>query len=116
MIDQKLNKYLQGESNYDKRPVFCLKNSDNRYWTGWKEISRQLQEQLQNAEPAKKVIVVECYQGVNDDEIIPALQTNLEGSFFFSREYMLTEKEVNALVYPDVTDDEVFGYITRLTI
>ena len=29
---------------------------------------------------------------------------------------MLSENEIDSLVYPDVTDDEVFGYMTRLTL
>ncbi len=51
-----------------------------------------------------------------DEEIISALQENIEGSYFFSKDYMLSENEIDSLVYPDVTDDEVFGYMTRLTI
>ena len=51
-----------------------------------------------------------------DEEIITALQSNLEGSYFFSKDCMLPENKIDSLVYPDVTDDEVFGYMTRLRL
>jgi hypothetical protein len=51
-----------------------------------------------------------------DEEIIPVLQSNLQGSYFFSKDCMLASAKIDSLVYPDVTDDEVFGDITRLTL
>jgi mannose-6-phosphate isomerase class I len=111
-----MNKYLQGEPNYDKFPVIKVKNVQHECATGWDNICKHLLEQLQKIQVNKKAIVVECYQGVMDDEIIPALQKNIEGDYFFSKDYMLSENEIDSLVYPDVTDDEVFGYMTRLTL
>src|SRR4051812_26678352 len=111
-----MNKYLKGESNYDKFPVIRVKNVQHACVTGWENICDYLLEQLDKIQANKKVIVVECYQGVMDEEIIPALQSNLEANYFFSKDYMLAEKEIDSLVYPDVTDDEVFGYMTRLTL
>ena len=68
-----MNKYLQGEPNYDKFPVIKVKNVQHECATGWDNICKHLLEQLQKIPANKKVIVVECYQGVMDDEIIPAL-------------------------------------------
>jgi len=111
-----MNKYLQGEPNYDKYPVVKVKNAQHNCVTGWENICKLLREQLDNIHANKKVMVVECYQGVMDEEIISALQKNLKGTYFFSKDYMLSENEIDSLVYPDVTDDEVFGYMTRLTL
>jgi mannose-6-phosphate isomerase class I len=111
-----MNKYLQGESNYDKWPVIKIKNAKHECLPGWEAICQHLLEQIQKIQTNKKVIVIECYQGVMDEEIIPPLQSNFEGSYFFSKDCMLSEDEINSLVYPDVTDDEVFGYMTRLTL
>jgi mannose-6-phosphate isomerase class I len=111
-----MNKYLQGEPNYDKWPVIKVKNVKQEYPVGWEAITRYLLEELNKIQNKQKLIVFECYQGVMDDEIIPALQNNLQGSYFFSKDCMLAENKIDSLVYPDVTDDEVFGCMTRLTL
>lgn len=111
-----MNKYLQGASNYDKRPTIKVKNVNQECFEGWEAITSHLLGQLNKIQRKRKVIVFECYQGVMDEEIIPALQNNLQGSYFFSKDCMLTENKIDSLIHPDVTDDEVFGYITRLTL
>jgi mannose-6-phosphate isomerase class I len=111
-----MNKYLKGKSNYDKFPVTKVKNVQHECVAGWEKICEHLLRQLNKIQADKKVILVECYQGVMDEEIVSALQKNIEGTYFFSKDYMLSESEINSLVYPDVTGDEVFGYMTRLTL
>ncbi|HYV90853.1 MAG TPA: class I mannose-6-phosphate isomerase [Chitinophagales bacterium] len=111
-----MNKYLQGESNYDKWPVIQVKNAKEECLVGWEAITTHLLEQLNKIQHKRKVITIECYQGVMDEEIFPALQNNLRGSYFFSKDCMLPGNEIDSLVYPDVTGDEVFGYITRLIL
>ena len=111
-----MNKYLQGESNYDKWPVIKVKRILHECLAGWEAICKHLMEQLHKIQTNKKVVVFECYQGVMDEEIISALQNNLKGAWFFTKDYMISENEVDSLLYSDVTDDEVFGYMTRLTL
>jgi mannose-6-phosphate isomerase class I len=111
-----MNKYLQGESNYDKWPVIKVKKVKGECLAGWEVICNYLLEQLNKIQTNKKVIVFECYQGVIDEEIVSALQENLKGTWFFSKDYMLSENEIDSLVYPDITADEIFGYMTRLTL
>jgi mannose-6-phosphate isomerase class I len=111
-----MNKYLHGESNYDKWPVIKVKNVKHEYPVGWEAITRYLLEELNKIQKKQKRIVIECYHGVLDEEVIPAFQNNFLGSYFFSKDYMLSENEIDALVYPDVTDDEVFGYMTQLRL
>lgn len=111
-----MNKYLQGASNYDKRPVIKVKNQKQKCFVGWQEIIRHLLHELNKIPHRRKSIVIECYHGVMDDELIPALQSNLPGNYLFSKDCLLAENEIDSLVYPDVTDDEVFGRITQLTL
>ena len=111
-----MNKYLQGEPNYDKWPVIKVKNAKHECQVGWEAIIQHLLEQLNKIQKKQRVIVFECYQGVLDDEIITALQNGLEGNYFFSKDYLLPENKIDSLVFPDVTDDEVFGYMTRLIL
>lgn len=65
----------------------------------------------------KVIVVVETYPGVYDDEIIKAIQNGLRpGTFFHVRDAYLSETQIDWLTYPDVTDDRIFGFMTRLTI
>ena len=111
-----MNKYLQDESNYDKWPVIKVKDTKHECLAGWAAISQHLLEQLNKIQKEQKIIVFECYQGVSDKEIVFELQKHVTGTWFFSKDYMLSKNEIDSLVYPDVTDDEVFGYMTRLTL
>jgi len=100
-------------SNYDKSPVVEVKG-DHQVWTGWESISRGI-EALKNSSNAK-VIALECYPGLHDGLITEKIKANLFGRFFMTSDFMLSESRIDQLVYPDVTDDEIFGYITRLTL
>lgn len=111
-----MNTYLQGESNYDKYPLIRIAGYRHPAVTGWEAIGRYLREKAAALPAAKRVIVVECYQGVRDEEILPVLKDSLEGHYVWARDCLLPEEEIDRLVYPDVTDDEVFGYLTRLSM
>ena len=85
---ERMNKYLKGKSSYDKFPVIKVKNVQHECLTGWENMCKHLLEQLDKIHSKKKVVVVECYQGVMDEEIVSALQKNIEGDYFFSKNYM----------------------------
>jgi mannose-6-phosphate isomerase class I len=84
---------------------------------GWSAISERLRREISELEAAKKIVVVEYYQGVlereTDDALISGIKPDL---VIHSHDLMWPEDTIRAMVYPDVTDDRVFGYITRLTI
>lgn len=101
-------------SNYDKRPFIQVETNADECREGWEATCKWLEEKVNNIAGNKKVIVFECYQGVLDEYILPHLQKNLQGDFYFAKDSMLSEERISELVYPDATDDEVFGYITRL--
>jgi len=101
-------------SNYDKGPFIKVREEATDCWEGWEETCRIIREKALSRPGSKKVVVLECYPGISDEEVIPRLTSSLKGEFIFSRDCMLSEEKVLRLVDPDVTDDEVFGYITRL--
>lgn len=83
--------------------------------TGWSYIAARLRED--NSERKRRVIVLETYPGVNDEEILDAIQEELKpDSLIMASDAWLSPEEIDTLTYPDVTDDRIFGYITRLTI
>jgi mannose-6-phosphate isomerase class I len=62
-------------------------------------------------------IVVECYHGVHIQEISAAFAEQFpDATVVFSQDTMLHSNEINAFFAPDITEDELFGYITRYTV
>jgi hypothetical protein len=103
-------------SNYDKTPFITVKESANDCQEGWEAVCRTIREKVESLKGPKKVIALECYPGVQDEEVIPKLTAALPGLFYFTKDAFLPEEKVLQLVYPDTTDDEIFGYITRLNL
>jgi mannose-6-phosphate isomerase class I len=101
-------------SNYDKSPVVNVKQDDAECWAGWDNICAGIKAYTSNKNA--KIVALECYPGLHDEKIIQQLQDGLEGEFYFTQDFMLDDEKIDQLVYPDVTDDEIFGYITRLQL
>lgn len=98
------------KANYDKAPFIAAKGSGAGCYEGWEAVTRTIRES------GKRIVAVECYPGVQDEEVVPALTAALPGTFFFTKDVFWSEEKVLQLVYPDTTDDEIFGYITRLAM
>lgn len=110
-----MGKYFKGKTNYDKQPFIELPNS-NDCWEGWSNICSAISSKISDITKKKKVIVVECYHGVNNKDALSNLRMHIGADFFESVSSMLPADAIDALVFPDVTDDEVFGYLTRLKL
>jgi mannose-6-phosphate isomerase class I len=103
-------------SNYDKGPFIRVKEDVADCWEGWNETCRIICEKIDRLPGKKKVVAMECYQGVYDEEVLTRLQEGVEGMFHLSKVCMLQEEKLASMLQPDVTDDEVFGRITRLEL
>lgn len=105
--------HLKFKSNYNKRPSISAKADNGECVSGWDAIKDKLFIQTEGG--GKKVVVVDCYTGVYDKELYSNFKDIIAPShIFLSSDAMKTAEEIDELVYPDVTDDEVFGYLTRL--
>ena len=100
-------------SKFNRFPSVKVKG-DFTCLTGWEKISAKLAEEKCKE---KKIVVIETYHGVYDSEIISAVKENIRPELFINAsEAMLPEDEIRNLVYPDVTDDRIFGFLTHLQI
>ncbi|MEO6705290.1 MAG: hypothetical protein ABIN04_05515 [Ginsengibacter sp.] len=104
-------------SNYDKSPFIKLDEKTDAAVSGWLEITKSLKTQIEDLKKPDAVIVIDYYPGVNEDElfhhlILPLYITNT----FNANDLFKTETEIKQLTYSDVTDDPVFGHITRLSL
>jgi len=103
-------------ANYDKFPVVLFKDKDVLCQQGWDNACAVLNNSISVLPNIKKIIALECYTEILDEEVLGNLQAQLKGEFIFTKDFMLPEETISKMVYPDVTDDAVFGYITRLTL
>lgn len=110
-------KYLNKPSQYNSLPVVDVKNDQYRVDKGWDAICIRLNGKIQSIAGNKKLVVIETYQGVIHEELIASLKQGLNQSLFIqASDYMLAEEEIKKLVFPDVTDDRIFGFMTRLSM
>ncbi len=90
---------------------------ENECFAGWDSICKEINRAAQSVTKPSRVIVIECYQGVHHNEILAAVQHHLKpGLLIRTSETFLPEEEISRMTFPDVTDDRVFGYMTRLNM
>ena len=97
---------MDTKSNYNKYPSVKI---DGDAIVGWENIVSKL-----ISKEGKKVIAIECYPGVNFGEIENAFSD--VDLFVDANSLFKGEQEIKELTYPEVTDDSIFGYISRLQL
>lgn len=101
------------KSNYDKFPVVRIREDDSEAARGWDAIAQV----LKSVSKQRTVIAVDCYPGVHDEEILGTLRAELSPALLIdTSQAFLPPAIIEQLVWPDVTDDPVFGYLTRLRL
>ena len=112
-----MKKYLNKPSKYNRFPVVEVDNPNYKVEIGWDSIINRLNLAISEIPGNKKVVVVETYQGVIHEEIISNIKKGLKfDHFILASDYMLPEEEIKKMVFPDVTNDRIFGFLTRLTM
>lgn len=99
-------------SNYNKTPFISIPGN---LFSDWENIRKELKKKIKESGSNHYVMVVECYQGVNHDELMEQFK-KLEADLFIQSTFaFLPEDKIRELTFPDVTDDATFGYMTRLS-
>ena len=110
-------RYLNKSSKFNNLPVVEVKNSRYKVENGWEDICLRLNKEITALEGKKKLVVVETYQGVIHEELIANLKKGLKPARFIqAADFMYSEEEIKELIFPDVTNDRIFGFLTRLTM
>lgn len=103
---------LDQASRYDKRPRVTIDAGREQVWESWPSIISQLKRSLRTSQA---VAAVECYQGVDVEELCARLAAGFDDPTIIRTAQLLKRAEsIRDLVEPDVTDHPVFGYLTRL--
>jgi mannose-6-phosphate isomerase class I len=95
--------------NYDKTP-HIEGGSPSECAVGWDEIVRRL------ASSGARVIVVEAYPGVYDEDLEELVKRLKPEVALASTEALRPPDEIDRMVEADVTNDPVFGRITDLSL
>ena len=108
--------YLKGnKSKYDKHPVVKVPGMGNLCIQGWESIMACLKKEVR--EKAASVVAFECYQGVHDKEVLSAIRNGFKSADIYRTvEAMKSETDLFSTLKNDITDDRVFGYMTRHTM
>ncbi len=109
--------YEENKSEYNRFPFIEVKEIGFDIQNGWEKICLRLNKEIASISGSGKVIVIETYHGALHDELIASLKKYMLYSIFYnSSDFMLPADSISAMVFPDVTDDRVFGRMTRLSI
>lgn len=113
-----MKSYRHKKSSYDKYPSVRVPDIyTSCCYLGWKNILYVLKQRLATIDQSRKILVVECYQGVLHDEVRGQFRLAFPDALFIdSSAGMLSEQELNTKLQADITDDEIFGYMTRYNI
>jgi mannose-6-phosphate isomerase class I len=105
---------MSTRSNYDKFPSIRVPVGRECVWQGWRDILLRIGGEISRG---ARRISVEIYPGVFEPEMLAAFVDGLHPAHVFRTSHCWkTPAEIDALVKNDVTDDPVFGRMSRLTI
>jgi mannose-6-phosphate isomerase len=101
-------------SNYDKFPSIQVPVGRESVWQGWPEILLRISGEISCG---AQRIAVEIYPGVFEQEVLGAFVEALHPAHEFrTSDCWKTPAGIEAMVKSDLTDDPVFGRMSRLTI
>ena len=108
---------MNQKPTFNLNPFIEVTGWEHECYTGWENICGIILNRLNHLNTPKRILVVECYQGVHDEEILDNLKRFVQFQHFISTvDLFLPEKTILDLTYPDVTDDRIFGFMTRLNM
>lgn len=101
------------ENKYNLEPVIRVEGNENACTAGWESLGAVLRDAM--ALKGTRVLVVETYQGVHYEQLRSAFASILDPVLLLDTATLFRkEAEVRTITHPDVTDDRVFGYLSRL--
>lgn len=99
-------------SNYDKLPEVVVAGHEGAACAGWDAIAHELVAKVNGQDRAKVVLVIDCYHGVDQDELRSQLLTRFGPHTLIEVEQArLPESKVLAMLERFITDDRVFGVL-----
>ena len=109
--------YLDHPSKFNNQPFIEVNDPQFKVVKDWKPICDRLNFEIAALKQTKTIVVIETYQGVIHEEIIRELNNYLSfDRFIKTSDCFKSEEVIRQMVFPDVTNDRIFGYMTRLNM
>ena len=100
-------------SNYDKLPCVAVAGFESDAWRGYTAIGEALCAAIQKKGQARTVVAVDCYPGLRDDEVLPALQSALHPAVQINAsEAMRSNEDIQTFIEHNLTEDRVRGVLS----
>ncbi|WEM44858.1 class I mannose-6-phosphate isomerase (plasmid) [Photobacterium sp. DA100] len=105
--------YLNNQkANYDKFPHIDVAGFVGQSWQGWDNLFDAVGSKIHALAQDKTVLVVDCYPGVNLNDLEQALNAAFPQALLVcSEQAKYPEEKIFAMIERHVTDDRVFGVI-----
>ena len=98
--------YISFESRYDRMPVTEIEGHDGSACKGWKAIS----EAVRKISETEELLLVDCYPGVHDDEILENIEKAFAPEVTIKMEDIFIDgEEITEKIKDTLTDDRVRG-------
>lgn len=101
-------RYIDWESEYNKYPETTIHGYDGHACSGWERIVPVIGDAM----AGKRVLAVDCYPGVDDDEVLQKLKEGLRPQLVIDTKDMFYDGQtLTELMRLHLTDDRVRGII-----
>src|SRR2546430_17362401 len=95
------------KSNYDKSPCVQVPEGEGACSCGWPAIGTRLTEAVRAQGACRTIFAVECYTGVNEQQVMSELTRALRPTeSIYASDAMLSVGEIDRLVDPFLGGDE----------
>ena len=106
------------KGTYDKFPVVAVPDSADACAVGWEACAERLRRQIARRNSPRTVLAVECYPGVDEQDVLRQLQRRLVPTLALkAAEALLPPSRIDELTAPFLGgDDPVFGFLSGLDL
>lgn len=103
------------KANFNTQPAIKVQGNTHDCFENWDPIFKAINHALAQKDKTSKTLVVECYQGVMEEELLQAFLKGIQPDHVIThKDYFLPSQIIEEKTFPDVTDDRIFGFMTRL--
>jgi mannose-6-phosphate isomerase class I len=102
--------------NYDKSPFVSVEGMDHQAWEEYGPIIEEIGRKIAQSDNRKTVLAVECYPGVNHEEVLSAFVELNPCYIFKADDFSFDGIQITSMMDRNLTDDRVFGVLSCHTL
>ncbi|QGH36207.1 mannose-6-phosphate isomerase [Gracilibacillus salitolerans] len=108
---------VERKANYEKHPSVKIKGYDEQVWEGYENIANEIDKAIANINKEKRIITIECYPGVREQEVLQEFTNHLNFDLIINADNASYDAEkVTKIIERQLTDDRVFGVMTPYSL